>query len=519
MSAETLIPDAILAQTELSGVVGDIDDDPDSPDGLWLIASGNNVNTDVRTSFGTPTGNPTVGVDAQEFRALCRQIDEDQTGQPDARIELWEDGSLVRAGDDETVPDGGVVVSFTWNANELGTADGSLVELKVVGTKSGGSPGARNAVEVGAVEWNAEVTSDVVATPPTANLSLTTYIPTVTASDHKTATPPKATLTLTTYIPLVTLGIKVIPPKATLTLTTYVPTVTETQNQLVTPPKATLSLTTYIPIISISGDVIEEKTSFSLQNGGIFFPNAPEALSPDNSSRIPLGISATFTGGGILTAGLDSITTIVETDKDGTLKLQSSADDIAWNTDRTVVLDAANNRKVIENIDIQDTYFRVLYENDVTAQTTLRLQCVCHRETSVSDLTLQRIKEGGAPIPMGRCTVFDSVVFSGPNMGTLSNTIELFASAPVPASGRLTSLVMIVLIPPVSGTTVIVTVRRNGVDVTGSMLTFDDTDVLGDVKTSTFSEPIEAGDFLSMRYAETPTVGSAYSSMIYWRGD
>ncbi len=50
--------------------------------------------------------------------------------------------------------DGGLLLSFTWNASELGTADGSLVECKVVGTKSGGSPGNRNTVDVGAVEWN-----------------------------------------------------------------------------------------------------------------------------------------------------------------------------------------------------------------------------------------------------------------------------------------------------------------------------------------------------------------------------
>ena len=40
MATERQAPDAILAQTDLSGAVTDIDDDPDSPDGLWLSASG-----------------------------------------------------------------------------------------------------------------------------------------------------------------------------------------------------------------------------------------------------------------------------------------------------------------------------------------------------------------------------------------------------------------------------------------------------------------------------------------------
>lgn len=154
-------PDAVLSSTGLTGGLADIDEDPDSPDGNWMVATGNNVNTDVRTSFATPTGNPTVGVDLQEFKAYVRQYDENQTGTPDCRLELWENGVLVRAGSDTPVPDGGLLISFTWNANELGTADGSLVECKIVGTKSGGAPGARNTVDMGAVEWNVTYTGGV----------------------------------------------------------------------------------------------------------------------------------------------------------------------------------------------------------------------------------------------------------------------------------------------------------------------------------------------------------------------
>jgi RHS repeat-associated protein len=50
----------------------------------------------------------------------------------------------------------GEVVSVTWDAALLRTADGSDVELVVVGHRSGGSPKNRRTVGVGAVEWNAE---------------------------------------------------------------------------------------------------------------------------------------------------------------------------------------------------------------------------------------------------------------------------------------------------------------------------------------------------------------------------
>jgi len=49
----------------------------------------------------------------------------------------------------------GSVVSVTWDASLLGTADGSAVELRVIGTAS-----ADRSVEIGAVEWDARVPAD-----------------------------------------------------------------------------------------------------------------------------------------------------------------------------------------------------------------------------------------------------------------------------------------------------------------------------------------------------------------------
>ena len=187
MTAETKSPDAILSQTNLSGAVGDIQDDPDSPDGLWLTASGNNVDTDVNVSFPSPTGDPKAGADLQEFRAYVRQFDTGQSGNPDARIELWENGSLVRAGGETSITGSGQVIAFTWNATELGTADGSLVECKVVGTRSGGSPGARNTVEVGAIEWNVDYVINSVLAVDSGGYTLTG-----TAINQKVILPPES---------------------------------------------------------------------------------------------------------------------------------------------------------------------------------------------------------------------------------------------------------------------------------------------------------------------------------------
>lgn len=157
MTAETQRPNGELSDVGL--VTNDYTDHDEDPDvsSVTIAAVDNNTSTEYGVDFPTPTGPPTVGAGLQEFRAGVEEFDSGQTGTPQARIELWENGSLVRAGTDTNVSTY-AVLSFTWNANELATADGSLVQMKVIGTKSGGSPGARNTVNIGHMEWNADYT-------------------------------------------------------------------------------------------------------------------------------------------------------------------------------------------------------------------------------------------------------------------------------------------------------------------------------------------------------------------------
>ena len=166
MATETQSPDAVLDSLNYTTLnVGDIQDDPDSPDGNWGSWDGNG-NTDCGVSFPTPSGNPTVGADLQEFRVLIRKSA--SAGQDCGwSLELWENGSQVRVlSTGTTSSTTGEVVAGTWNANELGTADGSLVECYCDQT-SGGTGGNRRGLEVGAVEWNVEYD---VATGPDPGL-------------------------------------------------------------------------------------------------------------------------------------------------------------------------------------------------------------------------------------------------------------------------------------------------------------------------------------------------------------
>ncbi|MCK5605657.1 hypothetical protein KAR91_27430 [Candidatus Pacearchaeota archaeon] len=157
MPNETQRPNGELSDVGLvANDFTDHDEDPDSVS-VTIAATDNNVDTEYGVDYPTPTGNPTIGADLQEFRAGVEEFDSGQTGTPDARIELWENGSLVRAGSNTPVSTY-AVLAFTWNANELATPDGSLVQCKVIGVKSGGSPGARNTVNIGHIEWNVDYT-------------------------------------------------------------------------------------------------------------------------------------------------------------------------------------------------------------------------------------------------------------------------------------------------------------------------------------------------------------------------
>ena len=151
MAQERLAPDALLEQTNLSGTVADIDDDPDSPDGAWLTAPGSNNNTTARVSFPLPSGVPTIGTGLQEFRVLVRKTN--HSTNPTCDVELYESGVLVATliNDQAISSTSGVVLSGAWNANLLTGSDGGNVECRVTGTVGGGS------LEVGAVEWNAEI--------------------------------------------------------------------------------------------------------------------------------------------------------------------------------------------------------------------------------------------------------------------------------------------------------------------------------------------------------------------------
>lgn len=160
--AERLAPTAVLAGSGIIGDHLDIDDDPDSPDGNWITSTGpsdNNVNTEGRATFDSPSATLDLGTDVQEFRIYVRRTN--HTTSPSLVVELWEAGILVVEVLASTTINStsGELHIINWSASALSDPSGVDVECRFVGTRGGGSPGGRSSLEYGALEWNATVTS------------------------------------------------------------------------------------------------------------------------------------------------------------------------------------------------------------------------------------------------------------------------------------------------------------------------------------------------------------------------
>jgi hypothetical protein len=164
-----------------------LDEDPDGPGTDWEPSTDNKTSHSGHFTFGTPTQPLTLAAN-QEFRVSVRRAAGcGASGAPTARIELWEANQLRSAGLDTavTAPNSCTqgadcqVLDLLWTDADITSA--ADVEIKVFGTATTGSPANRCAVDLGAVEWNADVT-------PTAGNPPTISTPTVSAIDVGSAT-------------------------------------------------------------------------------------------------------------------------------------------------------------------------------------------------------------------------------------------------------------------------------------------------------------------------------------------
>ena len=138
-TSEILVADGIALSSGLTGSVSDIDyDPPNEVSPTYLIATSNNVNTELRATLPTPSASPTVGANLQTIYFQIRKTaGSNTTVRLNYDKQLWENGVLIRSLGVNSALISPYTGSMTWNANELSNADGSQVEFRIIVEKSG----------------------------------------------------------------------------------------------------------------------------------------------------------------------------------------------------------------------------------------------------------------------------------------------------------------------------------------------------------------------------------------------
>lgn len=123
--------------------------------GGLAVALDNNTDTSCVVSFAAPSQNLFPFLDAQLLGVQVGQFDTGQTGVPTVRLEVWELNGLTPVASSAEIPvtSGSQYVSFTWDATALTLIDGSTVEARVFGTRSGGGAAVMNSVNLGPFHW------------------------------------------------------------------------------------------------------------------------------------------------------------------------------------------------------------------------------------------------------------------------------------------------------------------------------------------------------------------------------
>ena len=132
----------------------------------WAGVLNSNSSYTSRWSIANPV-NPATSGATQTVRVTARKGT--NSGTPTIQVNLYSSGSLVSSGTTVNVTSTtGQVVTRTFTSSQIALNN---LEVEVVQTGTGGSPSARNTAQISIIEFSADTTSPVPATP--TGLSLT----------------------------------------------------------------------------------------------------------------------------------------------------------------------------------------------------------------------------------------------------------------------------------------------------------------------------------------------------------
>ena len=177
MTDEIIRPDTVLESVNWEQSNGEIITrlaDPADPRNTtnadqWVEAA--DLDSDVTLTVAHP--DPSGNLDGEQtFVIRVRSSDNDVGDPASATFELREDSTLIQAFETDasvTQDQDGETWIGTWDATDISNA--SDVEMRILGDSTGGKPGVRDTVEVGAFRWEAQVAPsefvEVVTVAPT----------------------------------------------------------------------------------------------------------------------------------------------------------------------------------------------------------------------------------------------------------------------------------------------------------------------------------------------------------------
>lgn len=130
---------------------------------------------------------------------------------------------------------------------------------------------------------------------------------------------------------------------------------------------------------------------------GALFVHNNNIIDPNNSTTTPLGISATYTGTSSDVSQYSTVTVTLDSSHDSAvdgMTFEFSTDDTNWDDVYVFTYTAVNGARRFQ-FPVTAQYFRIVYINGGTEQTTFRVQTICHDKSMLT--TIHRIIDNVDP--------------------------------------------------------------------------------------------------------------------------
>lgn len=154
MPSQILFPTSIVSKTGVQGTDAANLTSLGADDTNYVLATNNNTNVDIRVGFDSFVGTFDAST-TQTVTVIVRQFDTNQNGTPTATVEVYDSGGLVASTGPTNVGTTDTTLTVNFTGSQTTDDTGESLEVRVIGTRTGGSPSNRNTVNIDLIRINA----------------------------------------------------------------------------------------------------------------------------------------------------------------------------------------------------------------------------------------------------------------------------------------------------------------------------------------------------------------------------